>query len=231
MVAFLGHWGCFQKTVFFLLCASIIPNGFGSFNLVFLTDVPDHHCFVPDMNLTAEWRKNIIPITVLNGKQELSKCSRYKLDVVQDLSVKGYIPGRDINLTELEQEECVDGWSYSKDIYLSTVVTEFDLVCSNQWKQPFTSTVFFVGVLFGSFFSGHLSDRCRGFDWQHTYSLFIYGHMLRICCWIHTATCCCLFFEGLEISPHGSLHPLSGLHPPLVASPGVSSMASLPRQS
>lgn len=37
--------------------------------------------------------------------------------------------------------------------------SQFDLVCSDQWKQPFTSTVFFVGVLVGSFFSGQLSDR------------------------------------------------------------------------
>ncbi|XP_075342795.1 organic cation/carnitine transporter 2-like isoform X1 [Odontesthes bonariensis] len=158
-VAFLGEWGCFQQTVFFLLCASIVPNGFGSFNLVFLTDTPSHHCVVPGINLTEDWRENIIPITVVNGKQELSSCSRYRLDVVRNLSAQGYIPGKDINLTDLEQEGCLDGWSYSKDIYQSTVVSHFDLVCSEQWKQPFTSTVFFVGVLFGSFFSGFLSDR------------------------------------------------------------------------
>ncbi|XP_008425113.1 solute carrier family 22 member 5-like isoform X1 [Poecilia reticulata] len=159
IVAFLDQWGCFQKAVFFLLCASIIPNGFGAFNLVFLTDVPDHHCFVPDLNLSEEWRKSIIPKTVLNGKQELSRCSRYRLDVVQNLSDGGFIPGRDINLTDLEEERCVDGWSYSTDTYLSNVVTEFDLVCSNQWAQPFTTSVFFIGVLVGSFFSGQLSDR------------------------------------------------------------------------
>uniref|UniRef100_A0A3B5R8J6 Solute carrier family 22 member 5-like n=1 Tax=Xiphophorus maculatus TaxID=8083 RepID=A0A3B5R8J6_XIPMA len=119
IVAFLDQWGCFQKAVFLLLCVSIIPNGFGAFNLVFLTDVPDHHCFIPDLNLSEE----------------------------------------DINLTDLEEERCVDGWSYSTDIYLSTVVTEFDLVCSDQWAQPFTTSVFFIGVLVGSFFSGQLSDR------------------------------------------------------------------------
>ncbi|XP_032431458.1 solute carrier family 22 member 5-like isoform X2 [Xiphophorus hellerii] len=159
IVAFLDQWGCFQKAVFLLLCASIIPNGFGAFNLVFLTDVPDHHCFIPDLNLSEEWRKSIIPKTVLNGKQELNRCSRYRLDVVQNLSDRGLIPGRDINLTDLEEERCVDGWSYSTDIYLSTVVTEFDLVCSDQWAQPFTTSVFFIGVLVGSFFSGQLSDR------------------------------------------------------------------------
>lgn len=36
---------------------------------------------------------------------------------------------------------------------------QFDLVCSDQWKQPFTSTVFLLGVLLGSFFSGQVSDR------------------------------------------------------------------------
>ncbi|XP_043997464.1 solute carrier family 22 member 4-like [Gambusia affinis] len=98
IVAFLDQWGCFQKVVFFLLCVSIIPNGFGAFNLVFLTDVPDHHCFLPDLNVSEEWRKSIIPKT-------------------------------------------------------------FDLVCDDQWVQPFTTSVFFIGVLVGSFFSGQLSDR------------------------------------------------------------------------
>uniref|UniRef100_A0A3P8TXJ6 Major facilitator superfamily (MFS) profile domain-containing protein n=1 Tax=Amphiprion percula TaxID=161767 RepID=A0A3P8TXJ6_AMPPE len=118
-VAFLGQWGRFQLIFFFLLCSTIVPNGFGAFTLIFLTDVPSH----------------------------------------QNLSALGYIPGRDVNLTDLEQENCVDGWSYSKDIYESTVVSEFDLVCSDQWKRPFTTLIFFLGVVFGSFFSGQLSDR------------------------------------------------------------------------
>lgn len=60
----------------------------------------------------------------MNGKPELSSCSRYKLDAIRNLSAQGYVPGRDINLTDLEQEACVDGWSYSRDIYKSTIVSE-----------------------------------------------------------------------------------------------------------
>ncbi|KAM6983311.1 organic cation/carnitine transporter 2-like isoform 2-T2 [Tautogolabrus adspersus] len=158
-IAFLGQWGLFQQVVFFLLCASIMPNGFGAFTLVFLNDIPIHHCFVLEVNLTSDWREAIIPVKVIDGEKERSSCSRYRLGVVKNLSDQGFIPGRDINLTEVEQESCVDGWSYSKDIYQSTIVSEFDLVCSEQWKQPFTSTVFFIGVVFGSFFSGQLADR------------------------------------------------------------------------
>ncbi|KAF1378330.1 hypothetical protein PFLUV_G00189420 [Perca fluviatilis] len=157
--AFLGQWGRFQQTVFFLLCASVVPNGFAAFSVVFLTDIPSHHCLVPEVNLTQDWRNAIIPIEVVHGKQRLKRCSRYRLDVVRNLSAQGLFPDRDVNLTDLEQESCVNGWSYSRDIYQSTIVSEFDLVCSDQWKQSFTSTVYFLGILIGSFISGQLSDR------------------------------------------------------------------------
>lgn len=70
-------------------------------------------------------------LKVVNGKQEQSSCSRYKLDVVRNFSAQGLVPGRDVNLTELEQESCVDGWTYSKDIYQSTIVSEVCTHCGN----------------------------------------------------------------------------------------------------
>uniref|UniRef100_A0A8C5GGC8 Solute carrier family 22 member 5-like n=1 Tax=Gouania willdenowi TaxID=441366 RepID=A0A8C5GGC8_GOUWI len=157
--AFLGQWGPYQKIIFFLICSTALANGLVLFSLVFLNGIPKHHCLIPEVNLTEEWRAAIIPIEVLNGKQELSRCSRYRLDVVLNLSAQGLNPGVDVNLTDLHQENCVDGWNYSKDIYQSTFVSEFNLVCKDQWKQPFTSSINFVGVLFGSFVSGQLSDR------------------------------------------------------------------------
>ncbi|XP_068600526.1 organic cation/carnitine transporter 2-like [Brachionichthys hirsutus] len=158
-IAFLGPWGRFQQIVVFLLSASFIQNGINTFSIVFVGDSPAHHCLVPEVNLTDYWHNAIIPIEVVDGEQQLSSCSRYRLDVVRNLSAQGLIPGRDINLTDVAQEGCVDGWSYSRDTYKSTIVTEFDLVCSEGWKQPFTSTVLFLGILFGSFFVGQISDR------------------------------------------------------------------------
>uniref|UniRef100_A0A8C9XCK3 Solute carrier family 22 member 5 n=1 Tax=Sander lucioperca TaxID=283035 RepID=A0A8C9XCK3_SANLU len=117
ITAFLGQWGRFQQIVFFLLCASIVPNGFAAFSVVFLTDIPSHHCLVPEVNLTQDWHRLI-------GKEMLKRCSRYRLDVVRNLSAQGLFPDRDVNLTDLEQESCVNGWSYSRDIYQSTIVSE-----------------------------------------------------------------------------------------------------------
>ncbi|KAM3601502.1 uncharacterized protein V6R79_013839 [Siganus canaliculatus] len=158
-IAFLGQWGLFQKIVFFLLCLSIVPNGISTFSVVFIAATPSHHCLVPDVNLTQDWYDAIIPIEIVNGKTQRRSCHRYRLDLVRNLSAQGLIPGRDVNITDLEVERCVDGYYYSRDTYQSTLVSEFDLVCNDQWKQPFTSTVYFLGVLVGSFFSGQLSDR------------------------------------------------------------------------
>lgn len=59
--AFLGHWGRFQQVVFFVLCASAVPVGINTFHTVFVADTPAHHCLVPMVNLTQDWRNATIP--------------------------------------------------------------------------------------------------------------------------------------------------------------------------
>ncbi|XP_077402588.1 solute carrier family 22 member 4-like isoform X2 [Vanacampus margaritifer] len=158
-VDFLGTWGRFQLMVFFLLCSTTLPNGTGSFSLVFITDTPQHRCRIPEANLSQEWQEAAVPSEVVDGERRPSPCRRYRMDVLRNLSAGGLLPGRDVNLSSLEQEDCADGWIYSTDVYQSTVVSQFDLVCNQRWKQPLTATVFFLGVLVGSFFSGVLADR------------------------------------------------------------------------
>ncbi|KAF7666713.1 hypothetical protein LDENG_00094770 [Lucifuga dentata] len=157
--AFLSQTGPYFWNTFFLLTTVFVSTGFNGLYIVFVGAVPPHHCLIPEVNLTEEWRKAIIPLKVVDGEEVLSPCSRYRLDQVRNLSAQGYIPGRDVNMTDLEQESCLDGWNYTRDIYKSNIVTEWDLVCDNKWKVPFASSTLFVGYLFGSLISGQLSDR------------------------------------------------------------------------
>ncbi|KAM6911611.1 solute carrier family 22 member 4 [Lycodopsis pacificus] len=157
--AFLGQNGPYFWNTFFLLNTVFVSTGFNGLYIVFVGATPKHHCLIPDVNLTEEWTKAIVPLTTADGEEVQSQCSRYRLDVVRNLSAQGLVPGRDVNLTDLEQERCLDGWHYSKDIYRSNIVTEWDLVCDDKWKVPFASSTLFVGYLFGSLISGHLSDR------------------------------------------------------------------------
>ncbi|GAB1296068.1 Solute carrier family 22 member 5 [Apodemus speciosus] len=166
VTAFLGEWGPFQRLIFFLLSASIIPNGFNGMSIVFLAGTPEHRCLVPHtVNLSSAWRNHSIPLETKDGQQVPQKCRRYRLATIANFSELGLEPGRDVNLEQLEQENCLDGWEYDKDVFLSTIVTEnflievWDLVCKDDWKAPLTTSLFFVGVLMGSFISGQLSDR------------------------------------------------------------------------
>ncbi|XP_053232734.1 organic cation/carnitine transporter 2-like isoform X2 [Podarcis raffonei] len=158
--AFLGEWGPFQRLIFFLLSASIIPNGFNGLSAVFLIDTPEHRCRVPaSANLSREWLNASIPLEERGRRQVPSRCRRYSLEALANFSARNLVPGRDVNLSQVEQEKCLDGWEYSREPYLSTIVSEWDLVCENDWKAPLTTSLFFVGVLIGSFVSGQLSDR------------------------------------------------------------------------
>uniref|UniRef100_A0A8C9XI46 Solute carrier family 22 member 21 n=1 Tax=Sander lucioperca TaxID=283035 RepID=A0A8C9XI46_SANLU len=149
--AFLGEWGRFQQQVFFLLCLSIVPNGFMGMSIVFVADTPPHRCLIPaNVNLTAAWRNSSIPLEEESHSDALvpSKCARYKLEDVLSFSDRGLLP-----------ESCLDGWEYDQSMYISTIISEWDLVCDDRWKNPLTSSLYFCGVLTGSFVSGQFSDR------------------------------------------------------------------------
>ncbi|XP_069339701.1 organic cation/carnitine transporter 2 isoform X2 [Eulemur rufifrons] len=160
VTAFLGEWGPFQRLIFFLLSASIVPNGFSGMSAVFLAGTPEHRCRVPDAaNLSSAWRNHSVPLRLQDGRMVPHSCRRYRLAAIANFSALGLEPGRDVDLEQLEQESCLDGWEFSRDVYLSTIVTEWNLVCEDDWKAPLTISMFFVGVLVGSFVSGQLSDR------------------------------------------------------------------------
>uniref|UniRef100_A0A671L424 Solute carrier family 22 member 4-like n=1 Tax=Sinocyclocheilus anshuiensis TaxID=1608454 RepID=A0A671L424_9TELE len=156
--AFLGQKGPFFVILFFLLNAVYISTGLHSLYIVFVGASPSHHCRIADGNLSEEWLKASIPNEMVNGKLQPSQCWRYSLETVRKLCALGYSP-LEVNLTDITLETCVDGWSYSTEIYHSTIVSEWDLVCDSEWRVPFASSTLYMGYLLGSLVSGQLSDR------------------------------------------------------------------------
>ncbi|XP_055499270.1 solute carrier family 22 member 4-like [Leucoraja erinacea] len=158
ITAFLGEWGPAQKLIFLLLTVSFIPNGFAPFTIIFVGDTPKHRCSIPgNLNLSQAWMNRTIP-QVPGTQVQYSQCSRYRLDVIRNLSE--VFPDPDLlNVSGIEEEPCLDGWDYSQDQYTSTIVSEWDLVCDDTWKEPFTTSLYFFGVLIGSASSGVISDR------------------------------------------------------------------------
>ncbi|XP_073348149.1 organic cation/carnitine transporter 2-like [Pagrus major] len=133
LTSFLGDCGLFQVLIIVLLSLAAIPSGYMGVIVVFVSDTPEHRC---KESVDSSW---IGP----------DSCSRYKLN------------GSWTETAGLsnDTEQCVDGWVFSTEIYSSTIVSEWDLVCEHAWKVPFSTSLYFVGVLIGSFISGPFSDR------------------------------------------------------------------------
>ncbi|KAJ8416545.1 hypothetical protein AAFF_G00358330 [Aldrovandia affinis] len=144
ITSFLGEWGPFQRTIFILLSLSTVPNGYAGMSMVFLSDTPSHHCRLPYQNRTNINEKQDLPVGERKPHLDYSSCTRYNW----------------LNSTfSNETGACMDGWDYSTEQYVSTIVTEWNLVCDDAWKVPFSLSVYFMGVLTGSFICGHISDR------------------------------------------------------------------------
>ncbi|XP_030294888.1 solute carrier family 22 member 5-like isoform X2 [Sparus aurata] len=140
--------------------SSILPNGLVGTYVVFVSDTPPHECYIPDnYNISEMWRSVTIPLETVDGIEKRSSCSRLNLEIVKNYSQNEFMPNVDVNVSEIPLERCLDGWTYSKKIYQSTTVTEWDLVCENGYKSPLATSIHYVGVLVGTFISGQMSDR------------------------------------------------------------------------
>ncbi|XP_026183665.1 solute carrier family 22 member 5 isoform X1 [Mastacembelus armatus] len=200
-VAFLGEWGPFQQQVFFLLCLTIIPNGFAGLSIVFIADTPPHRCLVPErVNLSDVWRNSSLPLEEESQSGALvpSKCSRYKLSDLLRFSGRRLLPGVDVNLSNVAQESCLDGWEYDRSVYISTIVSEWDLVCDDKWKKPLTTSLYFCGVLTGSFISGQLADRNRDIGSTCPDNLLHRRCDYVLHCGLHVAATICILHQRLE---------------------------------
>ncbi|XP_056913209.1 organic cation/carnitine transporter 2-like [Takifugu flavidus] len=135
VTSFLGDCGCFQKTICVLLSMSAIPVGYMGVDSVFTSHTPEFRCKASGNSTdSSSWG---LP----------DSCSRYKTNATQGPGVSN------------DTEPCLDGWDFSNDTQIYTIATEWHLVCGDAWKVPFSTSVFFFGVLIGSLICGDLSDR------------------------------------------------------------------------
>ncbi|XP_017769527.1 PREDICTED: carcinine transporter [Nicrophorus vespilloides] len=144
-----GEFGTYQKCMLWFVCLpACFPCGFGAFNQLFMADVPDHWCWIPQLaNISVHER---IQLGIPQYNDGHSKCTRYKLDW-------SYIDNDHLNESQLES--CLDGWEYNKSEIWSSIVIDFDLVCEKDLYPTLGLVALNVGGPIGVYFFGWLNDK------------------------------------------------------------------------
>ncbi|XP_069572809.1 solute carrier family 22 member 6 [Brachyistius frenatus] len=129
----------------------------------FISGVPTHHCSLPAnyslQNLSHSYQvdekqllKAFIPPDSFGNR--LDRCRRYTEPQWQLLAINS-----SGNVSQLQTEECLDGWTFDRSEFLATTVSEWGLVCSSRPLKQMIQTIYMGGVLTGAIVYGGLSDR------------------------------------------------------------------------
>ncbi|XP_068600264.1 solute carrier family 22 member 6-like [Brachionichthys hirsutus] len=127
----------------------------------FVSGVPAHHC-----SLSANY--SLYNLSLQMDKMELLKAfipldsSGTRLDHCRRFVEPQWHlihSNSSVNVSHIQTENCLDGWTFDRSEFLSTTVSEWELVCSLQPLRRMIQTIYMGGVLTGAFIFGSLSDR------------------------------------------------------------------------
>ncbi|XP_028322199.1 solute carrier family 22 member 6 [Gouania willdenowi] len=128
----------------------------------FVSGTPVHHCNLPaNQSLTnlsqlhqvdeEQILKVFIPMDPSGTR--LDRCQRYVQPQWQLLT------NSSANISDMTTEGCLDGWMFNQSEFISTTVSEWELVCSLRPLKQMIQTIYMGGVLAGAMIFGGLSDR------------------------------------------------------------------------
>lgn len=162
-----GDWNKYQYLLLWFVCLPIcIPCGFTAFNQVFMDRIPDHFCLVPEL-VSAGWsvqeRKEA---SIPKFGSSYSHCQLYDLNYTA-LAAAGVSAGLKVS-NQTAIIPCQNGWEYELDQVPSSIVIDFDLVCSKSLYPTLGLSALNVGGLVGVLLFGFLNDR-----WGRKKSFFL----------------------------------------------------------
>uniref|UniRef100_A0A0P5NDD0 Organic cation transporter protein n=2 Tax=Daphnia magna TaxID=35525 RepID=A0A0P5NDD0_9CRUS len=151
-----GDWDRYQHLLLWLVCLpACIPCGFAAFNQVFMDRMPEHWCKVPTL-ISAEWTAEDRKAASIPKLGTLySQCLMYDLNYTDILLENG----GNKSLDEAAITSCTDGWEYDKVDVPSSIVIDFELVCSKSLYPTLGLSALNVGGLVGVLLFGYLNDR------------------------------------------------------------------------
>uniref|UniRef100_A0A3Q1IJG6 Solute carrier family 22 member 6 n=1 Tax=Anabas testudineus TaxID=64144 RepID=A0A3Q1IJG6_ANATE len=126
----------------------------------FVSGVPAHHCSLP-ANHSIHYLTHLSNLQLLkvfipldSSGNTLDRCKRYVEPQWQLLAANSTA-----NISHVQTEGCLDGWTFDRSEFFTTTVTEWNLVCSRRSLKQMIQTIYMGGVLTGAIVYGGLADR------------------------------------------------------------------------
>nr|XP_044986394.1 solute carrier family 22 member 6 [Jaculus jaculus] len=119
----------------------------------FTAAIPTHHCR-PPANASLSKDGDLEAWLPRDGRGQPESCLRF----ISPQREPPFSNGTEVNATRAT-EPCIDGWIYDNSTFPSTIVTEWDLVCSHRALRQLAQSLYMVGVLLGAMMFGYLADR------------------------------------------------------------------------
>lgn len=159
----IGPCGRFQLHQYLKLCLCCAAAGMGVVVFIFTGLTPDYRCHVPECespNATYHQYQVhdslILPVWYNGTLSESQKCRIPKVEMGQDGVCLAHTAHwtDDTNGSECSLNELV----MDRSVVTSSVVEEYELVCGRYWLRAVYSSLYMIGMLFGSYFFGWVSD-------------------------------------------------------------------------
>ncbi|XDB65962.1 PREDICTED: solute carrier family 22 member 6 [Capra hircus] len=149
----LGGVGRFQKIQVTLVILPVILMASHNTLQNFTAAIPTHHCRPPaNTNLSEDG--DLEAWLPRDGQGRPESCLLF----TSPQRGPPFPNGTETNGTGAT-EPCPHGWIYDNSTFPSTIVTEWDLVCSHRALRQLAQSLYMMGVLFGAMIFGCLADR------------------------------------------------------------------------
>ncbi|XP_051867173.1 solute carrier family 22 member 2-like [Pristis pectinata] len=160
-----GGFGLYQRRVFLLIYLTSATFSWLYLGFVFLAVTPDHWCRSPGVselrekcNWTLDQEKNYTLPAGHPGISSYSQCERFDLDWnSSSVSCDNPLPFAQNHSRDLPLTRCQDGWVFENGS-ISSIVTEFELVCADAWKVDLPQACLNLGFMVGTIILGYAAD-------------------------------------------------------------------------
>ncbi|KAH1012958.1 organic cation transporter protein [Dendroctonus ponderosae] len=146
----IGDFGKWQLKISILMSLIKFPIAWFQMSIVFLAPPTNFWCKKPDIyeNRTdEEWQSLIKPAAKYIMQTGINRGYCFMKNLTADYN----------NNTQ-ELIEC-SSFSYNRSVFVSTITSEWDLVCSRQKLMDMSQVTLMIGVLLGNIFCGILADK------------------------------------------------------------------------